>query len=321
MFGDAKPTDAKGKAKASDPLKKGDKFLSLGEIEGQEFGKGDDEGDESDDSKDGMGYELSSFNMKNELKEGAFTEEGAYVQSAKDPMEMHDRWLEGVEDKGVMRRAREAKARRDREEEEKKQREVDELRDGSGKGREDLVREIADMLEPGETVLLGLQRLGGGGGSKDKGKEKATGGKKLSWVERQKERKTAMAEAATASSSSGGGMDVDSTTLPASSSADPSIPSTPFDRLSTITTDLTAMGQLDLYSMSREALQRLLPRPPPPQQSAPPLDDGTSYEYRFSMDHLRSLPEAERPVEREVFGSSRFPLLCCASPSRSRSII
>ena len=74
----------------------------------------------------------------------------------------------------------------------------------------------------------------------------------MTWAERQKERKKALAEAAEAA----GGMEVDGPTA-ASSSA-----TSPFEKLSTLTADLTALGQLDLYSMTREALQRLLPPPP-----------------------------------------------------------
>lgn len=282
-------TAGKGKAK--------DKFLSLGDIEGQEFGNGDDEdGFESEDSKDGMGVELSSFNMKAELKEGAFTEDGSYVTNAKDRLEIYDRWLDGVDGKASMRKAREAKKKRDLQEEQRKRQEMEDVRDGPK--REDLVAEIVGLLLERETVLKGLQRLG-----VSSGQEKV--GKKLSWAEKQKERKKALAAAASGPSSStspmDGGMDVEPTT------AGP----TPFERLSTLTSDLTALGQLDLYNMTREALSRLLPPPPPPPASEPaapsiprpPVDDGSTYEYRYSMEYIRSLPESKRPIEREVFGT------------------
>jgi len=318
MFGD-KPANPTNATTTSDGKKKEPKFLSLGEIEGQEFGAGgddDDDGNASEDSKDGMGFELSSFNMKNELREGAFTEEGAYVTNDKDRMEVHDRWMEGVDTKATMRAAREAKKRRDQEEEERGRRDVEGLRDGGG--REELVREIVGMLERGETVVGALKRLGGTMDQKEKGAASAAGGgkpvKKLSWAERQKERKKALAEAAEAAGA--GGMEVDGSTTQHHDS--------PFERLSTITSDLTALGQLDLNSMTKEALQRLLPPPPPtstrpppsssssssgPPQSAPPADDGSQYEYRYTMDYIKSLPEGEKPVEREVFGESRVSLL------------
>lgn len=133
------------------------------------------------------------------------------------------------------------------------------------------------------------------------------GTKKLTWAERQKERKKALAEAAAAEQ----GMEVDGSHASAS----------PFERLSTLTSDLTALGQLDLYSMTKEALQRLLPPPPPTSTRPPPssssssgppplnpsADDGSTYEYRYTMDYIKSLPEGERPVEREVFGEFQLP--------------
>jgi CD2 antigen cytoplasmic tail-binding protein 2 len=39
-------------------------------------------------------------------------------------------------------------------------------------------------------------------------------------------------------------------------------------------------------------------------QSTPPVKDTRSFQYRFSMGYVRSLPEAQRPVEREMFGKS-----------------
>lgn len=302
-----------------------EKFLKLGDIEGQEFGKGDDDedgggggagggGDESDDSKDGMGYELSSFNMKSELREGQFTEEGAYVSNAKDTMEIHDRWLDGVDSKEAMRRTREAKKRRDEMERREEERKRDRLRDGGG--REELVEGVVALLERGETVLEALQRLGGT--TLSSAAVKGKGGKKLSWIEQQRERKRLLAEqaqqaAASTGAGEGGGMEVDGASKVVS----------PFDKLTSLTAELTALGQLDIYTMSREQLQRLLPPPARPAAEAaplaaapsvapqgppaPPADDGSRYEYRYTMDYLRSMPEGERPVEREIFGGSCLP--------------
>jgi CD2 antigen cytoplasmic tail-binding protein 2 len=36
--------------------------------------------------------------------------------------------------------------------------------------------------------------------------------------------------------------------------------------------------------------------------SAPPAKDERQFQYRFSMDYVRNLPESQRPVERETFG-------------------
>jgi len=72
----------------------------------------------------------------------------------------------------------------------------------------------------------------------------------------------------------------------------------PFTNLTNIVSALTATVQLDVYSLSRESLQRMLPAAP---TIAPPKDE-RQFQYRFSMAYVRALPEAQRPVEREVFG-------------------
>lgn len=84
--------------------------------------------------------------------------------------------------------------------------------------------------------------------------------------------------------------------------------SNPFTNLSNIVSALTAIGHLDVYSLSRESLQRMLPAPPTNGSSStanrvsPPPRDNSQYQYRFSMKYVRALPEAQRPVERDVFG-------------------
>lgn len=91
---------------------------------------------------------------------------------------------------------------------------------------------------------------------------------------------------------------------------DPVHTSNPFTNFSNIVSGLTTVGHLDVYSLSREAIQRMLPQAPPanaPAPSAPPpKQDTRQFQYRFSMAYVRNLPEAQRPVEREVFGE------CCA---------
>lgn len=114
---------------------KGKEFLDLGDIEGQEFGKGqsDEEDDYSDEeeefvpgdehandddaprarrkSKKGMGFAISKFNMAEELDEGRFTADGSYVASGVDLDANHDNWLLGNDSKKDIKRAREAKRR------------------------------------------------------------------------------------------------------------------------------------------------------------------------------------------------------------------
>jgi hypothetical protein len=151
---------------------KKDEFLRLGDIEGQEFhddGARDAAGAESDVSEEpededdaarrakaGMGFELSGFNMRDEMEEGKFTADGAYVRS-RDEHAAHDRWLDGIADK-EMRRARRSKKARERAEEERQRAEERELQDIGGKIQ--LERDLLAMLKRGETVLEALQRLG-----------------------------------------------------------------------------------------------------------------------------------------------------------------
>lgn len=85
--------------------------------------------------------------------------------------------------------------------------------------------------------------------------------------------------------------------------------SNPFTNLSNIVSGLTTIGHLDVYSLSRESIQRMLPAPAdeahnPPRAAPPPQPaaDNRQFQYRFSMAYVRNLPEDQRPVEREVFG-------------------
>ncbi|KAL0581546.1 hypothetical protein V5O48_000475 [Marasmius crinis-equi] len=149
--------------------KKEKKFMRLGDIEGQEFQNSDSEGglsDEEDEPEDeddaerrkkaGMGFEMSSFNMREEMEEGKFTEEGDYVRSF-DPHAVHDRWMEGLDEKEI-KQARRRKKHQERVEKEKALAEEQE-RESSG-GKPAIEKELLSLLKKGETVLEALQRLG-----------------------------------------------------------------------------------------------------------------------------------------------------------------
>ncbi|PPR01486.1 hypothetical protein CVT26_015109 [Gymnopilus dilepis] len=155
-------------AKENEPAKKEEKYMRLADIEGQEFKdeeeeSGTDEDDEPEDDDDaerkkkaGMGYELSSFNMREEMEEGKFTEDGTYVRTF-DPHGVHDRWMEGLDEKEIKL------ARRRKREQEKKQRELmqaeeKELEESGGKSA--MEQKLLPYLKKGETVLEALQRLG-----------------------------------------------------------------------------------------------------------------------------------------------------------------
>jgi CD2 antigen cytoplasmic tail-binding protein 2 len=170
MFATDGPKDVHKQPDASEK-KKGEEFLRLGDIEGQEFGRGsgDDEEDESSDDdepededdaerrkKAGMGYELSSFNMREEMEEGKFSADGMYVRNF-DPHALHDRWMDGLGEREI-NLARKRKRRQEKAQKEKMQAEERELEQLGGK--EAIEREVLGMLKKGETVLEALQRLG-----------------------------------------------------------------------------------------------------------------------------------------------------------------
>jgi len=176
MFATSKDDDDNKAAAAAGSCEKkrgvAEEFLRLGDIEGQEFGRGsgdDDDGEESsgddepedeDDAerrkKAGMGYELSSFNMREEMEEGKFSADGMYVRNF-DPHALHDRWMDGLEEREI-KLARKRKRRQERAQKEKIQAEQRELEELGGK--EAVEREVLGMLKKGETVLEALQRLG-----------------------------------------------------------------------------------------------------------------------------------------------------------------
>jgi CD2 antigen cytoplasmic tail-binding protein 2 len=162
---DEQQNDTKG---PTDNTKKKKEYLRLGDIEGQEFENSgssgsessEDEPEDEDDAerrkKAGMGYELSSFNMREEMEEGKFTDDGSYVRSF-DPHGVHDRWMEGVDEKEMK------KARRRRREQAKIQKQkmlAEEQEFEASGGKPALELQLLAMLKKGETVLEAIQRLG-----------------------------------------------------------------------------------------------------------------------------------------------------------------
>lgn len=147
--------------------KKKESYMRLGDIEGQEFGNSGSEDENSEPEpededeaerrkKAGMGYELSSFNMREEMEEGKFTEDGSYVRSF-DPHGIHDRWMEGLDEKEI-KKARQRKRQQERLQKERVKAEEKEIEESGGKPF--LEKELLAMLKKGETILEALQRLG-----------------------------------------------------------------------------------------------------------------------------------------------------------------
>ena len=169
------PKEEDTKAEGASEKKKREEFLRLGDIEGQEFGRGgsadggtdddnssrdDEEPEDEDDAerrkKAGMGYEISSFNMREEMEEGKFSADGMYVRNF-DPHALHDRWMDGLGEREI-KLARKRKRRQEKEQREKMRAEEEELELLGGKDA--VEREVLAMLKKGETVLEALQRLG-----------------------------------------------------------------------------------------------------------------------------------------------------------------
>jgi CD2 antigen cytoplasmic tail-binding protein 2 len=241
MFGgasDAEEADLKsGKGKGKEKTDKSKAFLNLTDIEGQDFGRKsgnyigerDDDDDDDDDDYDSeeearkatqgtgldgpMGVELTAFNMKSELGEGRMTADGeSYSVNDRDVGEQYDRWLEGT-DRAAVRKARRAKREQERLESERQAKEQEEKTSGGRKQREErLMREMVALLERGETVLEGLQRVGS---ELEKQRKQVVEGdekikrKKLTWAEKQRERRAILEGKPSGSGSGPNDMQVD----------------------------------------------------------------------------------------------------------------
>lgn len=163
---------------------KGKAFLDIDDIEGQETGKthsgrldsededteeeveedfeegdehaNDDDAPRSRRSKKSMGYVISSFNMKDELQEGKITADGSYLANAKDPLAVHDNWLNGVSSRKELKKAKEAKERADARAREQ------ERADARALPRVDSLKAIAEsgLVRRHESCLAALARHG-----------------------------------------------------------------------------------------------------------------------------------------------------------------
>ena len=120
----------------------------------------EDEPEDEDDAerrkKAGMGFELTSFNMREEMEEGKFTEDGMYLRTF-DPFAVHDKWMDEFDDKDI-KKARKNHKQQERVQKEKERAEERELQQLGGK--EEMCKGLLPLLKKGETVLEALQRLG-----------------------------------------------------------------------------------------------------------------------------------------------------------------
>ncbi|KAK6341022.1 hypothetical protein TWF696_009333 [Orbilia brochopaga] len=258
MFGggDDEAGDTTTNDKKPAKSKKDVRFLDIKEIEGQEdnnntsdsSSSGDE--DEEEAGQDGAADEeiaddelgpsgkkkhapkIDKFNMKAEMEEGRFDDQGNFVRRAVDPDAVHDTWLEGVSKKD-MKKARESQEKRDKEARQRRL-EEDELITA------DLLADLILCLDRSETALEALARL-------NTAKKQKPQRPKKSWQQKKKD-------------GSGGGMEVDSTS--AKEPEDPKEVSRKahIERITTAADRLLSRGFAEIYDEPRESLTRLYKR-------------------------------------------------------------
>ncbi|KAF8163377.1 hypothetical protein B0H34DRAFT_695262 [Crassisporium funariophilum] len=262
--------------------KKKESYMRLGDIEGQEFGDQSGSDDESDadepvdedeaerKKKEGMGFELSSFNMREEMEEGKFTEDGSYVRSF-DPHGVHDKWMDGLDEREI-KLARRRKREQEKKQREKMQAEEKELEESGGKSA--MEKELLGLLKKGESVLEALQRLG-------------AQAKKSQKHKRPKHR-------------AGNSMDVDKTvTTP-----------TDIEHITRLASNLMSLGDTDIYSTTYEELVRAVRSSGGVDPTWDPPSADIKYEYKWSSPDAGQTEDTFGPfAEQELkswFDASYF---------------
>ncbi|KAH9996776.1 hypothetical protein BJV77DRAFT_1085323 [Russula vinacea] len=255
-------TDPKEESKVEPGKKKGngeEKFMRLGDIEGQErrrglvrrLGRAGGRGRRGAAEEGGMGYELSSFNMREEMEEGKFSADGMYVRNF-DPHALHDRWMDGLGEREI-KLARKRKRRQEKAQMEKMRAEERELELLGGKDA--VEREVLAMLKKGETVLEALQRLGA---RNKQSKVKQSG--------------PATSRTAKASSQDSRG----ATDKPHNSLTD-------VEQLTHLASTLLSLGDTDIYSRTYEELVRSVRSAGKVDPSWVPPSADVKYEYKWNV--------------------------------------
>uniref|UniRef100_A0A8C5Q2T2 CD2 antigen cytoplasmic tail-binding protein 2 n=1 Tax=Leptobrachium leishanense TaxID=445787 RepID=A0A8C5Q2T2_9ANUR len=133
-------------------------MLAPEDVEGQESATLESEG----------GIAITPFNLKEEMEEGHFDSEGNYF--LKKEAQIRDHWLDNIDWVRIKETSAPRPAQSDEEQD------SDEGR--APMGMKALLEGLLEMLQPGETVAKGIQRLGGAGGKKkprlqrDRGQER-----------------------------------------------------------------------------------------------------------------------------------------------------
>lgn len=293
MFADLRDTD--GEDQKGTEGKKGVKFMSLEQIEGQDFaskrefadiidedkGKGDDSDEEAEDEdidpevgeggKKKRAPKIDAFNMTSEMDEGRFDDAGNFIRKAAEKDAVHDSWLEGVSRKD-MKRAKEAREKRDAELREK-------MKEDDMVPTSEVLGELIRCLEKGETVLESLARLG----TASKKKKQPN---KNSWRQKKK---------AAAGATENDEMDVDSRNSRRKDHEDPAEIQRKeiVERITGAADKLLTRGQNEIYDDTREALIRQYRREsgedwvdPKPSDTRNSDEDGIrptkAWEYRWT---------------------------------------
>ncbi|OSC97104.1 hypothetical protein PYCCODRAFT_1419965 [Trametes coccinea BRFM310] len=254
--------------------KKKEEYMRLGDIEGQEFGEQSDKDDDDEEEdepvdeeeairrkKAGMGFELSAFNMREEMEEGKFTADGTYVRTF-DPHAVHDRWMEGLDEKEIKkaRKLHKAQERHQRELQEAEERELQQLG-----GKDHIEQQLVGMLKKGETVLEALQRLGAKARKNGANPKKRPNNK-------------------TKSDPTAAAMDVDN--APKATSE--------IDEITHLASTLMSLGDTDIYSKTYEELVRSIRASGRVDANWVPPSADVKYEYKWAV------PEAGD--SEQVFG-------------------
>jgi CD2 antigen cytoplasmic tail-binding protein 2 len=92
---------------------------------------------------------MEAFNLRNDMEEGNFDEDGNFIRNAADSSAHQDQWLDGIS-KSEIRKARLAHDQRESEQQKAKQ---------PFQSVSDLMIKLVELLEVGETPIEALQRL------------------------------------------------------------------------------------------------------------------------------------------------------------------
>ncbi|KIP08756.1 hypothetical protein PHLGIDRAFT_363711 [Phlebiopsis gigantea 11061_1 CR5-6] len=245
--------------------KKKEKFMRLGDIEGQWFGEqtradedSESEGEPVDEDeaekrkKAGMGFELTSFHMREEMEEGKFSEDGMYVR-AFDPHAVHDKWMDGMDEREI-KKARRQHRHMERIQKEKQAAEEREIEQLGGKG--EMEKALLPLLKKGETVLEALQRLGAK--AKKNGPQKKKPNNKTKRVS-------------------------EDVPMGSEASEKPKTGPSEIDHITHLASTIMSLGDTDIYSKTYEELVRAVRQSGAVAEDWQPPSADIKYEYKWDV--------------------------------------